>query len=170
MHGSEYPLFTDFQYHNLGIPKNPENPFYSMPRPWNADGENWMDLGLGGFLEKTGGMIDASGNERDYTALAAENYGKHKTPTLRNVDMRPSPDFVKAYGHNGFFKSLMLVVHFYNCRDVPYAPQCAMLPPFPAPEVSEKMNTADMGNLGLTQQEGMALIAFLKTLTDGFAP
>ena len=170
MRGSEYPLFTDFQYHNLGIPKNPDNPFYSMPRPWNADGENWVDLGFGGFLEKTGGVIDASGNDRDYTSLAAENYGKHKTPTLRNVDMRPTPDFVKAYGHNGFFKSLMLVVHFYNCRDVPYAPQCSMLPPFPEPEVRENMNTADMGNLGLTQQEGMALIAFLKTLTDGFAP
>ena len=26
------PLFTDFTYDNLGIPKNPENPFYTMPR------------------------------------------------------------------------------------------------------------------------------------------
>ncbi|MHB8846229.1 MAG: cytochrome-c peroxidase [Nitrospirota bacterium] len=168
MHGSEYPLFTDFQYHNLGLPKNPENPYYTMPRQWNADGENWVDLGLGGFLERTGGA-ETDGILRDYTAFASENRGKHKTPTLRNVDMRPSPDFVKAYGHNGSLKSLMLVVHFYNCRDAAFEPQCMMLPPFPEPEVRENMNTADMGNLGLTQQEGMALIAFMKTLTDGFA-
>jgi cytochrome c peroxidase len=24
-------------------------------------------------------------------------------PTLRNVDKRPYPTFVKAYGHNGYF-------------------------------------------------------------------
>ena len=29
-----YPLFTDFGYDNIGIPKNPENPFYSAcPKP-----------------------------------------------------------------------------------------------------------------------------------------
>jgi cytochrome c peroxidase len=39
-------------------------------------------------------------------------------PTLRNVDKRPSPDFVKAYGHNGYFKSLKQIVHSYNTRDV----------------------------------------------------
>ena len=36
---------------------------------------------------------------------------------MRNVDMRPRPDFVKAYMHNGYFKSLKAVVHFYNTRD-----------------------------------------------------
>jgi hypothetical protein len=38
--------------------------------------------------------------------------------------------------------------------------------PWPAPEVAENINTKDMGNLGLTPQEGMALVAFLTTLTD----
>ena len=38
-------------------------------------------------------------------------------PTLRNVDKRPRPDFIKAYGHNGYFKSLKEIVHFYNTRD-----------------------------------------------------
>ena len=32
------------------------------------------------------------------------------------------PDFVKAYGHNGYFKSLKAIVHFYNTRDV--LPRC----------------------------------------------
>ena len=45
-----YPLFTDFGYDNLGIPKNPANPFYSMPEAWNPDGAElgglpaWADI------------------------------------------------------------------------------------------------------------------------------
>ena len=50
--------------------------------------------------------------------MAASEVGKHKVPTLRNVDKRPYPEFVKAYGHNGYFKSLEEIVHFYNTRDV----------------------------------------------------
>ena len=46
------PLFTDFTYDNLGVPKNPMNPFYHMP--YNPDGENWVDTGLGGFLQAAG--------------------------------------------------------------------------------------------------------------------
>ena len=34
----------------------------------------------------------------------------------------PRPNFVKAYMHNGYFKSLKEVVHFYNTRDV--LPRC----------------------------------------------
>lgn len=165
-HGSQYPLFTDFMYHNLGIPANPENPFYTLPAEWNPDGAEWIDQGLGGFLDTTAGMEDSLGRVRDYTVYAPDNYGKHRTPTLRNVDRRPSPDFVKSFGHNGFFKSLMMVVHFYNCRDVPFEPHCSMQPPFPAPEVLENVNTADMGDLGLSQMEGMALVKFMATLTD----
>jgi cytochrome c peroxidase len=169
MHGSEYPLFTDFRYHNLGIPKNPENPFYNMPRKWNPDGAAWVDPGLAGFLLATAGTPDSGGVARDYSAFAAENYGKHKTPSLRNVERRPYPEFVKSYGHNGYFKSLMEIIHFYNLRDV--LPFCAESgnPPWdcrPEPEVPENINTTAMGNLGLTQMEGMALIQFLKTLSD----
>lgn len=43
-------------------------------------------------------------------------------PTLRNVDLRPNPTDVKAYMHNGVFKSLEEVVRFYNTRDV--LPRC----------------------------------------------
>jgi hypothetical protein len=106
------------------------------------------------------------GRLRDYTVYAPENDGKHRTVTLRNVDKRPSPDFVKSFGHNGYFKDLMMVVHFYNCRDVPFEAQCTMQPPFPAPEVPENVNTADMGDLGLAPMEGMALVKFMATLTD----
>jgi cytochrome c peroxidase len=70
--------------------------------------------------------------------LVAQNCGRFQVPTLRNVDKRPSPDFVKAYGHNGHFKSLKQIVHFYNTRDV--LPRCAAHDPcegtscWPAPE------------------------------------
>jgi cytochrome c peroxidase len=148
---SERPLFTDFTFDNPGIPKNPANPFYTMPPEFNPDGTNWIDQGLGGFLAK----------EPDYAQYADANLGKHKVPTLRNVDKRPNPGFVKAYGHNGYFKSLKEIVHFYNTRDVVAAH-------WPSPEEPLNVNTAEMGNLGLTDAEEEAIVAFLQTLTDGY--
>jgi len=148
------PLFTDFTYDNLGIPKNPMNPFY-YEKMWNGlgGGLNWIDYGFGGFLKTT-----------PYNQSAPENNGKHKVPTLRNVDKRPYPDFIKAYGHNGYFKSLEQIVHFYNTRDVLNASWNGEK--WPASEVSDNMNTADMGNLGLSVSEEKDIVAFLKTLTD----
>ena len=143
------PLFTDFTYDNLGVPRNPINPFYSMP--YNPDGDNWVDPGLGGFLQAAGYPESVWGPE----------WGKFKAPTLRNVDLRPTKKFVKAYGHNGYFKSLAEIIHFYNTRDVPGAG-------WPAPEVAVNMNTTEMGNLGLTKGEELAIEAFLKTLSDGW--
>lgn len=46
------PLFTDHTYDNLGVPRNPDNPFYKMPKKYNPDGEKYVDLGLGGVLKK----------------------------------------------------------------------------------------------------------------------
>lgn len=145
----EPPLFTDFTYDNLGIPKNPDNPFYTQPPDINPLGENWIDYGLGEFLETT----------TTYQQYAAENMGKHKVPTLRNVDKRPNTTFVKAYGHNGFFKTLKDIVHFYNTRDVEA---------WPPPEVPENVNTAELGNLKLKPEEEDAIVAFLSTLSDGY--
>lgn len=137
------PLFTDFTYDNLGVPKNPENPFYSQPKKINPDGEDWLDLGLGGFLGDS------------------DQNGKQKVPTLRNVDKRPEEGFVKAYAHNGFFKSLEEIVHFYNTRDVEA---------WPDPEVEVHVNTDELGDLGLTADEEAAIVAFLRTLSDGYTP
>jgi cytochrome c peroxidase len=153
-------LFTDFTYDNLGVPKNPENPVYSYD-------PTFVDMGLGGFLA----------TRSDYASYAPANDGKFKVPTLRNVDLRPSPDFVKAYGHNGFFKSLEGIVHFYNTRDIlPTCPgeyteaQALAADCWPAPEVSANLNTTELGNLGLTPKEEQAIVAFLKTLSDGYVP
>jgi cytochrome c peroxidase len=146
-----FPLFTDFTYDNLGVPKNPQNPFYRLPRKWNPLGADWVDLGLGGFLMSAGAPED----------VYEPNLGKVKVPTLRNVDKRPSEDFVKAYTHNGYFKSLEEIVHFDNTRDVE---------PWPPAEVPVNVNTDELGNLGLTDDEEAALVAFMKTLSDGWTP
>jgi cytochrome c peroxidase len=73
--------------------------------------------------------------------------------------LRPYPEFVKAFGHNGFFKSLEEIVHFYNTRDVES---------WPAPEYPDTMNTDELGNLGLTAEEEAAIVAFMKKLSDGY--
>jgi cytochrome c peroxidase len=146
------PLFTDFTYDNLGVPRNPQNPFYNEPE-WNPDGENWVDTGLGYFLQSAGYPETVWGPE----------WGKQKVPTLRNVDLRPARKFVKAYSHNGYFKSLQEIVHFYNTRDVPGAG-------WPLPEVAVNVNEVEMGNLGLNYGEELAIVAFLKTLSDGYVP
>lgn len=155
-------LFTDYTFDNLGIPRYEANPFYNAAPEYNPDGIDWVDPGLGGFLA----------SRPEYAALAAANLGKHKVPTLRNVDMRPDPTFIKAYGHNGYFKSLKEIVHFYNTRDV--LPTCNPGDPgekvscWPAPEVPQNVNTAELGNLGLSDAQENALVDFMKTLTDGY--
>jgi hypothetical protein len=93
--------------------------------------------------------------------MAAENRGKHRVPTLRNVDKRPGNGFVKAYSHNGFFRSLYDIVHFYNTRDVEV---------WPAPEVADNVNTDELGNLGLSYDEEQAIVLFMQTLSDGYKP
>ena len=165
---SKKALFTDYTYDNLGVPKNPENPFYGQDE-FNPYGAAWIDEGLGGFL-----------NFRpEWVSLARENYGKQKVPTLRNVDKWDPTlgEKVKAYSHNGYFKSLKGIVHFYNTRDVlPVCPgeyteaEALTNDCWPLPELALNMNTAEMGNLGLTEEEEEAIVAFMQTLSDGFAP
>lgn len=92
--GDEPPLFTDFTYDNLGVPKNLLNPFYGLPPKFNPDGYDFVDYGLGAIV-----------NDPD-------EMGKVKVPTLRNIEVTP------PYMHNGIFETLEEVVDFYNTRDV----------------------------------------------------
>ncbi len=108
--------------------------------------------------------------------FADANVGKQKVPTLRNVDLRPAEGFVKAYMHNGYFKTLAGVVHFYNTRDVkpacsgPLGEQAALAANcWPAPEVTANVNKDELGNLGLSGADERAIVAFMKTLSDGYA-
>jgi cytochrome c peroxidase len=158
----EPPLFTNFTFENIGVPRNPDNPFYQMDEvflddgtPINPLGEDFVDFGLGDFLR----------TRPEWASMASENDGKHKVPTLRNVGKRQgrSP---KAFMHNGVFKTLEEIVHFYNTRDVPAEN-------WPPPEVPQNVNAeilegVPLGNLELDQEAEDATVAFLKTLSDGF--
>jgi cytochrome c peroxidase len=87
-------LFSDFEYHNIGTPANPDNPFLSLPVALNPDGTGFVDNGLGAVLAEP------------------EQNGKFRTPTLRNVAL------TAPYMHNGVFDTLEEVVEFYSRRDV----------------------------------------------------
>lgn len=169
------PLFTDFTSANLGLPRNPHNPFYfqNVPDPFgftpNPAGQNFTDLGVGLFLRSESGT---NPNVAEWLPLAPQFDGKMQVSTTRNVDLRPCPTFVKAYMHNGYLKSLKEVVHFYNTRDT--LGQCAgarteveKVTCWPAPEVPATIDMT-IGSLGLSDTEENQLVAFLKTLTDGY--
>jgi cytochrome c peroxidase len=169
------PLFTDFTSSNLGVPRNPDNPFYHENKPDaygfipNPEGLRFTDFGVGLFLSgKSGDLPNAR-----WAQYAKDFNGKMQVTTLRNVDMRPYPSFVKAFMHNGYLKSLKEVVHFYNTRDR-FKARNGTCPAgtekqtcWPPPEVPENVDTTT-GNLGLTDREEDQIIAFLQTLTDGF--
>lgn len=148
------PLFTDFTYDNLGVPKNPNNRFYGMSKQHNPDGRKFVDKGLGGFVNSP-----------------AED-GKFKVPTLRNIAL------TAPYMHNGYFMTLKGVVDFYNTRDTkPACPRefveddeaigkgC-----WPAAEVAENVNRDELGDLKLSEQDVDDIVAFMHTLTDGWRP
>lgn len=171
---SKAPLFTDFTSANLGLPRNPKNPFYFQNVPDrfgftpNPAGRGFTDLGVGLFLRSEAGGVNV---EASWTSLAPTFDGKMQVATARNADLRPCPTFVKAYMHNGYLKSLKEVVHFYNTRDTFAAPSCTPQTEkktcWPPPEVSANMDMT-IGHLGLTDEEENQLVAFLQTLTDGY--
>jgi cytochrome c peroxidase len=144
--GNTPALFTDFSYDNIGLPQNTEFLTFSRRNPAAS-----LDGGLGARLA-------ASGNPA-WVALAADNMGAFKTPTLRNV---AKGEANKRFMHNGVLKSLKEVVHFYNTRDTD--------PSWAAPEFPATMNTRRVGDLRLTSAQEDAIVAFMRTLSDGWQP
>jgi cytochrome c peroxidase len=150
--GTTPPLFTDFSYDNIGIPKNPDNPFYLLPPQFNVNGMAFVDLGLGGQLK------------------LPDQEGKFKVPTLRNIAL------TSPYTHNGYFKTLRGVVAFYSTRNVikrcnnSFTNEKTALQQkcWPMPEVTQNVNFSELGNLNLSQNDVNDVLAFLNTLTDGY--
>lgn len=69
-------------------------------------------------------------------------------------------------------------MHFYNTKDVlPVCPDpkftsekdALAMGCWPEPEVGDNVNIAELGNLGLTPEQEDAIVAFLKTLSDGYS-
>ena len=83
------PLFTNFSYANLGIPRYQNSLFFKPPSH-----RDFVDHGL---------MNTVGDSAQD---------GKFRVPTLRNI-ARSGP-----YGHNGYFENLPYMIDFLNTRDV----------------------------------------------------
>jgi len=151
------PLFTDFQYEALGVPRNPAIPANRNPR--------YYDLGICGPYR---------------TDMRSEHQycGMFLTPTLRNVATR------KVFFHNGVFHSLQQVLDWYVYRDLQPArfyPRDAAghvvkyddLPPqyrVNVDTVDAPFNRHPGEAPALTPAEIRDVIAFLGTLTDGYRP
>lgn len=83
--------------------------------------------------------------------------GKFKVMSLRNIGL------TAPYAHNGLFKDLEEITHFYNTRDVPSEG-------WAAPEYPVTVNRDELGNLGLKNADENALVEFMMTLNDGYMP
>ncbi|MBS2022960.1 MAG: cytochrome-c peroxidase [Deltaproteobacteria bacterium] len=148
-----FPVFTDFGFVALGVPRN-------RALPANADPSHF-DLGLCGPLR-----TDLTKHD--------EYCGMFRTPTLRNVTRK------KRFFHNGAMKSLEDVVRFYVERDVhpekfyAHSPRGLVLFDDLPPRYHANVNreppfgrTAKQGP-ALTAAEQRDLIVFLHTLEDGY--
>ncbi|HET7526021.1 MAG TPA: cytochrome c peroxidase [Burkholderiaceae bacterium] len=152
-----HPLFTDFTYDNLGVPRNVE-------LAQNAD-PAYFDLGL---CARAGGDLAARG----------DLCGAFKVPSLRNVALR------QAYFHNGYFKTLKSALTFYVQRDThpekwyPLKSDGSVDKFDDLPDAYKaNVNTTEapynrqLGDVpALSDAEIDDVIAFLRTLSDGYAP
>lgn len=151
------PLFTDFTYDNLGVPRNA-----AIPATADAD---YRDLGL-------------CGPDRVDLADQRDLCGAFKVPTLRNVATR------HVFFHNARFSTLAEALRFYVRRDTnpaefyPRAPDGTVMrfDDLPA-DLASNVNTVEVPydrlpgeSPRLSAAELADLEAFLGTLTDVYKP
>lgn len=146
------PSFTDYDYVNVGVPRNSRLPANADPK--------YFDLGLCGPLRRD-------------LADTAEVCGFFRSPTVRNTAIRD------AYFHNGVFHTLREVIDFYNERDL-YPEKYYSRNPDGTVHVFDDMPPGAAGNIdhdppldrkpgqqpALSEADIEDLIAFLHTLTD----
>jgi len=145
------PMFTDFGFIALGVPRNRDIPA-------NADPKHF-DLGLCGPIR-----TDLADHE-DYC-------GKFRAPSLRNVALR------RRFMHNGYFRSLTDVVRFYAERDLqpakfyPRGKPYDDLPPAYRANLNRDppFDRKPGDKPALTEAEIADIVTFLGTLTDGYRP
>ena len=105
-------------------------------RSSTREGARWIDPGLAEFLKHSSAVCDVCSGEPGETPCPRRCATSISGPPLH---------FVKAFGHNGYFKSLQMIVRFYNTRDVlPAAERVQEAKPgvncWPAPEVVANIN------------------------------
>ncbi len=141
LHREGHPreTFTNYQFHNIGLPTNAILQNTDTPR------RNVVDHGL----------------LNNPQVKNVEHDGKFKVPTLRNVAI------TAPYMHNGVFKNLKTVMEFYDKFNNPKRinnPETGK--PWLSPEVENTINRKDLKARKLSDEKIDALIAFLKILTD----
>jgi cytochrome c peroxidase len=146
------PPFTDFDFVNVGVPRNPRLKANADPR--------YFDLGL-------------CGPDRRDLVAKHELCGYFRSPTVRNTAIRD------AYFHNGVFGTLRRVIEFYNERDLHpekfYSTNADGsvhryddLPPGYPDDIDHDppLDRKPGASPALSDQDIDDLIAFLNTLTD----
>lgn len=184
------PLFTDFSFDNLGVPRNakiaannPDSAPAYTPRNSDDGVHVYYDLGVCGPLRDNSG--------RNLSGIC----GQFKVPTLRNIAL------TAPYFHNGQFSTLEQAIGFYVRRDTnpeefyptladgsvtkfddlpaKYGGQILVnyLEPGSDAGYVGNVNTLEVpynrslgGTAALDPADIQDLIAFLCTLTDGFDP
>ncbi len=145
------PLFTDFEYEALAVPRNRDLRVNQDPA--------FYDLGLCGPIR------------HDAEAHQSSNCGLFKTPSLRNVARR------HAFFHNGVYHSLQQVLRFYAERDR-HPEDIYPRDAHGRVEIYDDLPVRYRGNIdrvdapfqaaspGLSAQQQSDIIAFLGTLSD----
>lgn len=142
--GGKPVLFTDFKYHNIGLPENREI--------FELVGAPFTDLGLGGFLNDP------------------KQDGKFKNPHLRNIELTPP---YMHNGVLRTLKEVVHFYNTRDVLEV-CDPALGNLDPgfgdtcWPAPEIPDTMDSSFLGDLNLTDAEEDAIVAFMLTFTDGY--
>ena len=140
--GAEHETFTDYRYHNIGVPTN------QALRKANGLAADYQDKGI----------------YHNPTINSEALSGKFKTPTLRNVAV------TAPYMHNGVFQDLRTVIAFYNKYNSKAAkrqinPETGLK--WANPEVDANLSLEELrSGPALDDRRIDALVAFLKILTD----
>jgi cytochrome c peroxidase len=167
-------VYSDFAYHSIALPFN-----RALNR--NVEGADPGLLAHDDLPDNVAGLGDG---------------GLFKTPTLRNAT-KNERGITKAFMHNGYFKNIEDVVHFYNtrfdgagppldrdpannfkavCEDLgiedataaeAIANDCWPEPEFP--DTAQALGNL-LGNLGLNEDQEAALIAYIRSLEDEHTP
>ena len=119
-------LFTNFTYHNIGVPSNPELHVNKRSEQAAKNKTGFVDEGI---------SLNPKLSENDKYRLA----GSFKTPTLRNIEL------TAPYMHNGVFTNLEQVVDFYNDMEKFWPPEVKNLSGL----VSTKLELTDQEKLDL---------------------
>ncbi|HQT26261.1 MAG TPA: cytochrome c peroxidase, partial [Burkholderiales bacterium] len=149
------PLFTDFQYEALGVPRNP-----AIPANLEKD---FHDLGICGPV-------------RTDMKTESQYCGMFLTPSLRNVAVR------RVFFHNGVFHSLEEALDWYVNRDLhserfyprDSSGKVVKFDDLPS-KIRKNVDTVDApfdrrpgDKPALSREEVRDIISFLNTLTDGY--